>query len=123
MNVRADSATTEILRWTPRFLGLAVAAFLALFALDAFSPDRSMTSAVLAFAAHSIPSVTVVAIVAAGWRRPRVAGIAFLALAAGYAIAARRLDWIAAIALPLAVVGVLFLLSRGHLLPRGQTRV
>ena len=43
--------------WGPRVLGIAVAAFLALFALDAFEEGRPVIQSLAAFAIHLLPAL------------------------------------------------------------------
>jgi hypothetical protein len=101
----------KLLLWAPRIAGVLVASFLALFALDAFN-EGSFASALPAFAIHLIPSLLVLAVVAVAWKFEWIGAIAFITLAIVYAMMVRgRLDWIVAISGPLALVGVLFLVS------------
>lgn len=101
----------RVLVWLPRLLGIAVAVFLGMFALDAFGSGEPLASALGDFAIHLLPAGTVLAVVAIAWRYPWVGAIAFVGLAVAYAAAVRRLDWIAAISAPLLFVGLLFLVS------------
>ena len=97
--------------WAPRVAGLALALFLSLFALDAFD-GRPLAVALPAFLIHLAPALLVCATVAVAWRFPLAGAAGFLAFAAGYAAMVRgRLDWIAVISGPLAVVAVLYFLS------------
>lgn len=97
--------------WAPRVAGILVAAFLALFAIDAFD-GRRFADAAPAFAMHLVPSAIVLAIVAFSWRLQWIGGAALIGLAILYGVMARgRLDWIAVISGPLLLVGLLFLLS------------
>jgi hypothetical protein len=97
--------------WTPRFAGLMMSAFLALFALDAFT-GTSFVDDVAQFAIHLAPALAVSALVAIAWRFERAGAAGFFVLATAYAIAVRgRLDWVATISGPLVVVGILFLIS------------
>ena len=102
---------TRVIVWLPRVLGIAVGLFLGLFALDAFNEGKPLAQAFGDFAVHLIPALGILAVVAVAWRYPSVGALAFIALAVAYAISVRRLDWIAAIAGPLFVVGLLFLLA------------
>lgn len=90
--------------------------FLSLFALDAVEPGKPLARALPDFAIHLVPAAVVLAIVALSWRRAWIGGVAFVLLAAAYAVTVRfRLDWILAISGPLLTVGVLFLWSwRNH---------
>ena len=104
--------THALLVWTPRVLGIAVALFLAAFALDVFGEGRGALQTAVALLLHLIPAFLVLAAVAVAWRYPWVGAIVFLGLAATYAASTlRRPDWILVIAGPLALVGALFALS------------
>ena len=107
------STSTHLLVWAPRLLGLAVCLFLGLFALDAFDERQSLARSLADFAFHLLPVLLLVTIVLLSWRRPWIGGIVFIAVAVLYAtaLARGRLDWIAVIAGPLFVVGLLFLWS------------
>ena len=101
-----------LLLWIPRVLGIAVALFLAAFALDVFGEKRGVLATALALLVHLLPALLVLAAVAAAWRRPWVGALAFLGLAVAYAAMAwRRPDWILVIGGPLALVGALFAAS------------
>jgi hypothetical protein len=106
----------SLLLWLPRILGIAMSLFLSLFALDAFAPGKPLPRAVADFAVHLIPAALVFTVVVLGWRRPWLGGIAFILLAAAYALSVgSRLDWMIAISAPLLTVGLLFLWSwRNH---------
>ena len=107
--MKKTSAT--LLLWAPRIAGILVAAFLGLFALDAFE-GRSFLAALPAFLVHLVPSFLVLAVVAAAWKFEWIGAVAFLGLAVLYAVMVRgRIDWIAVISGPLLLVAVLFLVS------------
>jgi hypothetical protein len=100
-----------LLLWGPRIAGLIVAGFLALFALDAFN-ERSFVAALPAFAIHLIPSLLVLTVVTVAWKFEWIGAIGFIGLAVLYAVRVKgRLDWIIVISGPMALVGVLFLVS------------
>ena len=112
-----------LLHWSPRILGIGVALFLGLFALDAFEPGRPLARALIDFAMHLSPAAVVIAIVALAWHRPWLGGVSFMVLAAAYALTAAfrggwrgdwRVDWIVAISGPLLIVGVLYVWSGGR---------
>ena len=97
--------------WGPRVFGLAVAGFVALFALDAFD-GRPIVQALPDFAKHLVPAAVVGAVVAVGWRFPWAGALGFACLAAGYAtMVPNRPDWILVISGPLVVVAILFALA------------
>ena len=103
--------TQRLLFWTPRLLGLAVGLFLAVFALDAFSEPRPPADAILDFLLHLLPSLVVVSLVAASWRREWIGAVAFAILGMAYAATTARghMDWIVLISGPSLLVSALFL--------------
>jgi hypothetical protein len=104
------TAPGRLLLWSPRILGVLVSVFVGLFALDAFSQGKPFLAAVPDFAIHLIPALSLLAVVAASWRRAWIGGVGFMGLAVLYAttVARGRIDWMLAISGPLAVVGALF---------------
>lgn len=110
----ASTSRTATL-WAPRVAGIAMSLFLASFALDAFN-GKPLARALPEFGVHLAPALLVIGVVALAWRDPLVGAVGFGLLALAYAVIVRsRLDWIAVIAGPLAVVAVLFFVSwRGH---------
>jgi len=105
------STSPKFIPWAPRLAGIVLAGFLALFALDAFD-GRSLSATLPAFAIHLLPSLIVLAVVAAAWKWEWIGAAGFIALAIAYAwMAGSRFDWIAVISLPLLVVGLLFFAS------------
>ena len=104
-------AAVAMTLWTPRLAAIALALFLALFALDAFS-GKSFGAGLGDFALHLAPSLLVLAVGAVAWRYPLAGAAAFALFALAYAVMARaRLDWVAVISGPLALVAVLFFVS------------
>ncbi len=107
-------ATTPsgLLPWIPRVLGLALALFLAVFALDAFSPDKTFVQALPTFVVHLAPAFAVLVLVALSWRWELVGAVTLIGLSFAYAYWSRHhLSWILAVSGPLLIVGLLFLLS------------
>lgn len=101
--------------WAPRLLGIAFGVFLGLFALDAFEPGKPLGRALIDFTIHLAPALVVFGILAVAWRQDRVGALAFLFLAAAYAVwVGFRLDWVLAISGPLLLTAVLFMLSAGR---------
>jgi CHASE2 domain-containing sensor protein len=101
--------TRTILLWGARFFGIALTAFFAVFALDAFEPGKPLPRALIDFAVHLIPAGVAGAALAVAWREPWFGGLAFAALACIYAaMIGFRLDWTIAIAGPLLAAGLLF---------------
>ncbi|MCK5248014.1 hypothetical protein KAJ02_00735 [Candidatus Bipolaricaulota bacterium] len=76
-----------VLLWTPRVLAMAMALFLAMFAMSVFLEGKDFWETSGAFVTHLIPSFCVIAILAIGWRRDGLAALGFLALAIAYFVA------------------------------------
>ncbi len=103
------SSTVRLLRWSPRVLGILLALFLGMFALDSFGKG------IVAFAIHLAPAFLMLLVVALSWRHEWLGATCCFALALLYAAFAwRHPDWIVAISGPLATVGVLYLWSWRH---------
>lgn len=106
-----NRTSAALMLWAPRIAGILVAAFLGLFALDAFD-GRPLVQTIPAFLIHLAPSFLVLAVVAAAWRFEWIGAVGFVGLAVLYAVMVHgRMDWIAAISGPLLIVAVLFLVS------------
>jgi hypothetical protein len=93
-------------KWSPRIFGILFAAFLAIFALDSHGIGEAMI--------HLVPSVIVLAVVAAGWRWPLAGGTGFLLLAVTMTAFFHTYRYVGRLLLlsgPLVVVAVLFLLQ------------
>ena len=102
----------NVLIWGPRALGLLVAAYLSLFALDAFTGEKDFIHAIPDYLVHAAPAFLVLLIVLISWHRQWIAGIFFIALALYYTLTTlHRTDWILAIAGPLLCTGLFYLLS------------
>lgn len=109
--------------WAARILGIGLAVFLGLFALDAFEPGTPPVQAALAFVIHLLPSAVVLVVVASAWRREWIGALAFTGLAIAYAVMVRfHADWVLGISGPLLVVGTLFFWSwRTHVTRRAAS--
>jgi len=75
---------TILLLWTPRVLAMALAFFLAMFAMDVFLDGNDYWETSGDFVKHLVPSLCVIAILAIGWRRDGLAALGFLTLAIAY---------------------------------------
>ena len=101
----------RLLHWTPRILGLLFAAFLGVFALDAFGEADTPWRTALALMMHLLPTAVVLGALAVAWRWGWAGGVVFLALGAWYLSAAwGRFPWptYVVIAGPLGLLGLLF---------------
>jgi hypothetical protein len=100
------TASGRALVWAPRILGIAVALFIGVFALDAIGEGSR------AILLHLVPTLVLLLAVLLAWDRPWVGALVFSALAVAYAATVpARPDWILVISGPLLVVGLLFLWS------------
>jgi hypothetical protein len=100
------------LLWASRILGVLVCLFLSLFALDAFAPGAPLRQSLPAFLLHVAPMAILLGIVALSWRRPWLGGLVFSLVAVAYAWTAREhAAWVAIVAGPLLLVGMLFVWS------------
>ena len=95
-----------LIRWTARAAGTLLCVLLAAFAIDAIGEGF------LSVTMHLLPALVALGVVVLAWQWELVGGAIFIGLAVLYAFIARdHPTWILAIALPLAVVGLLFLIS------------
>lgn len=102
-----------LLLWAARVLGIGMALFLSIFALDAFGEGGILRN-VAAFLIHLVPSFLVLAVVIFAWRREAVGAVGFTALALIYIVMTWGrfpLSVYLLIAGPLALTGLLFLAS------------
>jgi len=109
-------STTEnlarVLLWGPRVLGLAVALYLGMFALDAFTGEKTLGGMVGDFLIHSLPALVILATVLVSWKRFWIGTLVFSGLAIYYALTTLdRMDWVVAISGPLLFVGFLYMLN------------
>ncbi len=107
------SPASQILRWTPRILGLLIALFTGIFALDVFGRGASIWEEILGFLIHLlVPTILLLIAVALAWRWPLVGAVVFLGWAIFYlGMAWGRFDITAYLlisGIP-ALVGLLFL--------------
>lgn len=106
----------RILIWAPRVLCLAFACFISLFALDAFGHGHGFWESARDFAMHLIPTFALLAILALAWRWAWVGAFGAAALAAlflywNYTIRHNVPSAVLAIAGPLILMAVLYLVS------------
>ena len=98
--------------WAPGIVGIGLAGFLGLFALDSIGGDAGILKTVIGVAMGLGPAMIVVASVAIGWRHPGTAAVIFAGLAVLYAVnALSHPAWIALIAGPLVLEAALFVNS------------
>ena len=107
-------AASKVLFWAPRVLCLLFAAFISIFAADAFGEGHGFGETMCRFVVHLIPTAIILGILAVSWRRAWLGGISFTALGALYLILFwGRFHWAAyaAISGPLLLIGLLFLIE------------
>jgi hypothetical protein len=106
----------------PRILGVLMAIFISLFALDVFDGGYSFWRAVGAFLVHLLPTYLVIIALVLAWRWEWIGAMVFIGLGVFYVVwgwGRFPLAAYFAISGPLVVIGVLFLLNW---LFRGQLR-
>ena len=92
--------------WLPRTLAVGYAAFLAVFALDVFTPGAAFGPTLIALLMYLWPSALLVAALVLAWRRPGVGAACFLGLALVWLGVSRgEARWVG---VPVAVIGALF---------------
>jgi hypothetical protein len=103
--------SARLLYWSPRFLGIAFALFLSVFALDVFDEARGFWQTMLALSIHLIPSLIVLGALIAGLRWAWAGAASFASMAAVYMwwSLPGHASWAATIAGPLLVIAALFL--------------
>lgn len=106
----------RVVYWTPRILCILFAVFISLFALDVFEGGRGFWETSVALLLHLVPTIIIVAVLVASWRREWIGGILFIALGIFYLVGAwgrfHRVH--AIISGPLLLIGILFLLNWRH---------
>lgn len=102
----------KLLFWLPRILAIVFAIALSTFALDVFDEETSILKKGLALFVHLLPSLLVVAALVIAWRRRILGGVLFIVLGIIYIANSRAsLSMNLLIAVPLIVIGALFLLD------------
>ncbi len=104
----------RLLFWSPRLLCMASAGFLGIFALDVFDEHLGLWRTLLALLLHLAPSLFLVLVLAAAWKRECIGAFAYLTFAVLYiAVVGRASPWrvSAIVAGPPMVVGILFLVN------------
>lgn len=109
---KAVLARREFVLWAPRIIGLGLAGFLALFALDSLSKPQGILETAIAVIMGLVPALGVLSSVIIGWKHQGVAAIVFAVFAVIYSVSAHdHPGWILLIAGPLVLVAILFLVS------------
>ena len=109
-----NRSARNILFWTPRILCILFCMFLSIFALDVFGEGQEFWGTVLALLMNLVPVFLVAIVLAIAWRWEWVGAVLFTALALIYVIwfwGRFPLGVYFAIAGPLVLLGILFLLN------------
>jgi hypothetical protein len=102
----------RILFWLPRGLGLLLAAFISLFALDVFGAGYGFWGTIAALLIHLVPTSAVLVALVIAWRWEWMGAILFAGFGASYLIMAwGDVHWGAFLLIsgPSFVIGALFL--------------
>lgn len=109
-----NETVRKILFWTPRVLGVLIALFISIFALDVFMEGYGFWETIAALLMHLIPTAIVLVILGIAWRWEKIGGILFILLGVLYITLfwdPDRLPAYLMISGPLFLVGILFLLD------------
>ncbi len=107
-----NKSVKKILFWTPRILGILVAIFVSLLALDVFGEGYGFWETIVALTMHLIPTAIILIILVLAWRWEWVGGFLFIALGVLYITLfwdPSQLPAYLMISGPLFLVGLLFL--------------
>ena len=108
-----NPTVNKLLFWSPRVLGILIAIFVSLLALDVFAEGYSSWEIVVALAMHLIPTFVILIALAIAWRWPWLGGLLFVALGVLYITLfwePSNLPAYLVISGPMFLAGVLFLL-------------
>jgi len=120
MNLRVE----KILYWSPRGLGILIAVFVSLFALDVFAEGYSFWETIGALMMHLIPTFVILIVLGVAWRWEWIGGFMFVTLGVLYITLfwePSNLPAYLLISGPLFLAGILFLLDgyyRSAILPK-----
>ncbi|MGW8224749.1 MAG: DUF7670 domain-containing protein [Anaerolineales bacterium] len=109
-----NQSVRKILYWSPRILGLLIAIFVSIFALDVFGEGYSFWETIAALAMHLIPTLVILVVLVVAWRWEWVGGFLFVALGVLYITLfwePSNLPAYLLISGPLFLDGILFLLD------------
>lgn len=112
-----NQSISKILYWSPRILGVLIAIFVSLFALDVFGEGYSFWETIAALAMHLIPTLVILVVLVIAWRWEWVGGFLFVALGVLYITLfwePSNLPAYLFISGPLFLDGILFLLDGWH---------
>ena len=130
--------STKVIQWIPRILCILSILFISMFALDSFSPERTLWQNITAFLNHLIPSFILLAVLITAWKWEKAGGIIMLIIGLAFSIFVfyinfKRTHSVPAtlvttliLGAPFIIAGVLFIISHNRkkkeLLNPGNTR-
>ena len=122
-----NQTVEKILFWSPRGLGILIAVFVSLFALDVFAEGYSFWETIGALLMHLIPTFVILVVLGIAWRWEWIGGFLFVVLGVLYITLfwePSNLPAYLLISGPLFLVGILFLLDayyRSAILPKANS--
>jgi len=114
---------SRIVYWAPRILCILAILFISMFALDSFSPEKTIWQQLGAFLIHLIPSFILLALLIIAWKWEFIGGLIFSLIGLGFSPVIfihnynmnhsvwMSLSIILMITIPFVIVGILFILS------------
>lgn len=115
--------SVKIVHWVPRILCILAILFISMFALDSFSPGRTLWQNVGALLMHLVPSFVLIALLIVAWKWELTGGIIFIVLGAVASPLIYSLNFqrnhsagasfmtILIVTLPFIFIGILFIVS------------
>jgi len=113
----------KIFHWLPRIMCILAILFISMFAADAFGPEKTIWQQFGDFIMHLIPSFVLLVFLLIAWKWEYIGGIIFILIGLGLSPFVfihnykmndsiwMSLGIIAAITIPFAIVGILFIIS------------
>jgi len=121
---KSDKKTraSRTLYWAPRILSILFIIFITMFSFDVFEPGLTSGQIAIALFVHNIPTIVLAILLFFSWKREWLGAITFIAAGLAYiaSVAVKAsasgfewyyLSWLAIIAVPTFVVGILFWLN------------
>jgi hypothetical protein len=120
-----STTNRKILRWTPRALGVGYALFISLFAFDVWGTGNGFWEELAAFLIHLIPAYVAAIVLLVAWRWPWIGGASFIVLAGAFSFVFgwREVEVLLLMALPLILIGLLFLADGWANRPQPQPKM
>lgn len=119
--------SVKILHWLPRIICILAILFISMFSLDAFTPGLTIWQQLGGFLIHNIPSFVILGILIIAWKWEFTGGITFIILGLVFYLlvfllnhyrnqfsVGRSLVNAAMIAVPIIIVGILFVWSHNR---------